>query len=370
MKLKRAQRVLIRLFTTANNSYYYVNPITNQTKWFQEIVSDLGRFFPLSQVDLYVVKHRPFQNQCTPKIQPKLVHYYITVNTNDRDLDRYPHASRFSIPVQSKIPKQLEIVNFVLHKAVIPKSQYVVDEHNCLLQIRYDTDLASSIDLKIPIGNYSAAQIATGLQNIIQCHIPSFTCSLDVTKAVLNFSAEVPFMFLLDACGDKPLCFYPVGLHPNNRRNPYWTLHAGAPAYKAQLDPDTQKYNLTTNHVDVSGCQLLMVRLNRFNDRLVGCIPLHDVCAPESIVYYENPTSGKLRRGWNHGHQVPVFHKSAECTVTDLRGREYLFHGLNCTFVFEVTCLSYHLSTQVADFSTRRLESAQNPKDLSAKLRK
>lgn len=333
--LKKCQRIIIKLYTTNNKSYYYVNPITKKTKWFTEIIQDMGRFYNMSQIDLLVVRiaarhNKPKMND--PRIESYLTNFFITVNTNDRDRSNYPKPSKFRVHIRPTVPSMMEVVNFTLHKAILPKSQYVIDLHNYKVVVEHGPEFGTRYVLELERGNFSAACLVTTLQTKLAQHVdPSFTCTLDPYKATIKCSADVVFRFNIDGAKDcaEPLCLLPLGLRYPNK-------------YEAQLGEDG-KWRLETGHVDVSGCQLLMLRLNRFDDRLVGCVPLHDVCAPEAIVYYQNPNSETMCRGWDHGHKVPAFHRFAECTVTDVYGREYNFNEINCTYVFNVVCKAYRI---------------------------
>jgi len=378
MALSTNERMIIKLYQVPGHcAYFYVNPFTGFSKWFRNIVADMSPFCAVDKIDLIIINNKKNKHNLLkptvntdiiiPKPCPVIKYlncFYITVETNSRDKSQCPNTSEFVVPMQQHMPNYLEVANLRLHKAIIPKSQYVIDKHNYEIIIEYTPegsdegcDWISTTVLELQVGDYSATQIATMVQELsrVQVH-PSFVCTLNQGQATFTFECDIPFRFNVCPSGQpiRFLCLYPIGLHPGDTLNPHYyspstlTCHSTCGLfYIACSKPNGENgFTLTSSHIDVSGCKLLQVRVRELHDRLIGCIPLHDIYPSKKIVYYKNPRCSTLERGWPsckgevHAKRLRQFH----CSVTDTTGRLYNFHGMNCTYIFEVTYVDYRLN--------------------------
>ena len=341
-------------------TYYYVHPLTGETRWVDTLYDDLSEYLDVEQLDLIIsdqvycttksaeILESPYISQDVVIRQPVthyLRNYYITVNTIDRDTTAYPESHTFSIPFKPTIPSFSKLVNFRLHKAVVAKSQYVIDRHNDTLTIQYGAEYGLSETLTFtPLGNYSAVELASriDLMGGAVTGLTNFSCGLDISTARLTFLCDVPFRFVFSSgVATDGECRAPVGLRVSDTTNEYHnsaTISDNVIKYyftAKEFDGGTAAYRIVSGHVDVSGSQMLLLRLQQYENLLVGFIPMHDPRPPGAVVYYNNIHTGTASRGWNGYKDV---HPYVVCNVTDTLGRPYNFNGINCTYVFEVTC--------------------------------
>lgn len=346
-RLNQDERLVLKVYQYENyKSYFYVNPFTQETRWFQDIVTDMANHCSLEQIDL-VCAHNSPSNHVLPTFCTRLIQKYITINTDDQPVHSCGVSDQSLIQLSFCVP--LELVNLSLHKAIIPKSQYVIDTHNNMLFVQFGDNFCNDAHLVLPIGNYSVQEIAVSIQSLGQTLVhSSFTCTLDLQMYTLRFECNIQFRFNILPYDKLPICFDPVGMRPNDTENPYTVSSVCGTHqnfyYQSRLDDDTGKQLMVTSHVDVSGCQLLLIRSPTLHDRLVACVPLNDINPPAGIVFYHNENRPlRPEYGWNYSMtRMKRSFKQIECCVTDSRGRRYNFHDVRRVYVFELTFVEYY----------------------------
>jgi hypothetical protein len=84
----------------------------------------------------------------------------------------------------------------VLH-ASIPRSQYVIDEYNCTLDIRSPAETGNVVTVTLVKGDlYDATSLASSLQEAICCSLPNFSIEFMQHDSTYKFTSESSFELL------------------------------------------------------------------------------------------------------------------------------------------------------------------------------
>lgn len=328
-----------------NNHYYYVNPFSEKAVWLKDVETDLFPHLqnPEEQITFVLVENEP--TEVVVPLEKKLENKYITVNTSSQKTSVQGGSvnvgvGEFIISLFPTVPTGSHIVNFRLHTAVVSKTQHTIDTHNNRLDI--EVSGGGLYELTIPTGNYSACQIGKKIQDLVRASVPGladFKIELDPITATMQFSSassgfgiRVP----IDA-RVRPVCQSPIGLRGTDTNSAYYEESGDDFCYFRSKPSSGLGHELRSGHVDVSGTRMLRYSLRQYGGGglEVGHVPLHDEPST-GVVCYSNRHAGTLEWGW----KTPLeFSPVVVCVATDSLGRPYNFHGVACTYVFEVTIL-------------------------------
>lgn len=329
---------------TCLGAYYYVNPFNEQTAWLDDVQTDLFPFVDNPEDQLvFVLVEYPDRSDPVAPLERCLQNKYITVNTNAKhkmlvggSVEVGP--GEFPVHLFPAVPVGSKIVNFRLHTAVVSKTQHTVDSHNNRIDIEAGGRL---YELEIsPSGNYSACDIARKVQDLIRAQVSElqdFEVTLDPVTATLRISSRTSafrFRVPLDA-RKRAVCQSPLGLRGTDTGSAYYQSGEKGFCYFASAPGSDGSHSLVTGHVDVSGARMLRYSLRQYGggDLEVGHVPLHDE-PTTGVVCYSSQHTGTREWGW----ETPLeFSPVVVCAATDSLGRPYNFHGVACTYVFEVT---------------------------------
>lgn len=87
----------------------------------------------------------------------------------------------------------MNVVGVKVIEAEIPFSFYTVSSFNNTFQVSYNG--GAYVTLTVPVGNYSAASLATQLQTLLVTVDASFTVSIDAVASKFLFTAALTFVF-------------------------------------------------------------------------------------------------------------------------------------------------------------------------------
>ena len=277
-----------------------------------------------------------------PRIAAKQVHYCEHVVQRSDALGGSVQVGPGEFPVYlfPVVPVGSKIVNFRLHTAVISKAQHTVDSHNNRIDLEVSGRLYELI--LSPPGNYSACQIVEKVQTLVResvPELPEFRVELDAVTARLTFSSSnQPFRFRIPLDARKrAVCQSPLGLRGTNTGSLYYENGEKGYCYFQSRASAGGRQEVLSGHVDVSGARMLRYSLRQYGggDLEVGHVPLHDEPST-GVVCYSSQHTGTREWGWD----TPLeFSPVVVCVATDSLGRPYNFHGVACTYVFEVTII-------------------------------